>query len=153
MDPVGVVTELARRFQAGDGAGALLLFHPDIRIEQPASLPHGGWHSGRDGVAAMGAIFSSLWERTIGQPRILGCGESVVQVTTQTWTARASGRSATVDVVELFSFRDGLVWQIRVFQQDTHLLMNTLTGDAGMQSAPNSSAAPPSSACPTTPQQ
>ena len=142
MDPVGVVTELARRFQAGDGAGALRLFHPDIRIEQPASLPHGGWHSGRDGVAAMGAIFSSLWERTIGQPRILGCGETVVQVTTQTWTARASGRSATVDVVELFSFRDGLVWQIRVFHQDTHLLMNTLTGDAGMQSATNSPAAP-----------
>ena len=65
-----------------------------------------------------------------------------MQVTTQTWTARASGRSATVDVVELFSFRDGLVWQIRVFQQDTHLLMNTLTGDAGMQSATNSPAAP-----------
>jgi hypothetical protein len=28
VDPVGVVTELARRFQAGDGAGALRLFHP-----------------------------------------------------------------------------------------------------------------------------
>ena len=64
-----VVIELARRFQAGDAEGAFGLFHPDIRIEQPASLPHGGWHSGRDGVAAMGAIFSSLWERTIGQPR------------------------------------------------------------------------------------
>jgi hypothetical protein len=128
MDPVGIVSELARRFQAGDGAGALRLFHPDIRIEQPASLPHGGWHSGHDGVAEMGAIFGRFWNRTIGQPRILGCGETVVQVTTQTWTAKASGRSATVDVVELFAFRDELVWQIRVFQQDTHLLMNTLTG-------------------------
>ena len=127
MDPVGIVSELARRFQAGDGAGALRLFHPDIHIEQPASLPHGGWHSGHDGVAEMGAIFGRFWERTIGQPQILGCGEIVVQVTTQTWTAKASGRSATVDVVELFAFRDGLVWQIRVFQQDTHLLMNTLT--------------------------
>ena len=125
---MGVVTELARRFQAGDGAGASRLFHPDIRIEQPASLPHGGWHGGHDGVAAMGATFASLWERTIGPPRILGCGETVVQVTTQTWTARASGRSATVDVVELFSFTDGLVSEIRVFQQDTHLLMNTLSG-------------------------
>ena len=142
MDPAGVVTELARRFQAGDGAGALRLFHPDIRIEQPASLPHGGWHSGRDGVAAMGVIFSSLWERTIDQPRILGCGETVVQVTTQTWTAKASGRWATVDVVELFSFRDGLVWQIRVFQQDTHLLMNTLTGVDQAKPPPSAAAAP-----------
>jgi ketosteroid isomerase-like protein len=121
-----VVTELARRFQAGDARGALRLFHPEIRVEQPASLPHGGWHTGLDGVAAMGAIFGRYWERSIANPRILGCGESVVQVTMQTWTARGSGRSATVDVVELFSFADGLVAEIRVFQQDTHLLLGTL---------------------------
>ena len=76
----------------------------------------------------MGAIFGRFWERSIGSPRRLGCGESVVQVTTQTWTARASGRSATVDVVELFSISDGLVSEIRVFQQDTHLLLETLNG-------------------------
>jgi hypothetical protein len=51
---VAVVTELARWFAAGDGAGALALFAPDIRIEQPASLPHGGWHDGHDGMASMG---------------------------------------------------------------------------------------------------
>jgi uncharacterized protein len=123
-----VITELARRFQAGDADGAFRLFHPGIRIEQPASLPHGGWHCGHEGVAAMGAIFGRFWERSIGNPRILGCGESVVQLTTQTWTARQSGRSATVDVVELFSISDGLVSEIRVFQQDTHLLLGTLNG-------------------------
>ncbi len=74
----------------------------------------------------MGAIFARFWERSVGNPRIVGCGESVVQVTTQTWTARVSGRSATVDVVELFSISDGLVSEIRVFQQDTHLLLTTL---------------------------
>ena len=52
-------------------------------------------------------------------------------MTTQTWTARGSRCSATIDVVELFSFRDGLVSQIRVFQQDTHLLMGTLEGTDG----------------------
>ncbi|HEX4656496.1 MAG TPA: nuclear transport factor 2 family protein [Streptosporangiaceae bacterium] len=123
---VGIVTELARRFRAGDAEGALRLFHPNICIEQPASLPHGGRHSGLEGVAAMGANFAAHWERSIANPRILGCGESVVQVTTQTWTAKASGRSATVDVVELFSFSDGLISEIRVFQQDTHLLIGTL---------------------------
>jgi ketosteroid isomerase-like protein len=124
---VQIVTELGRRFAAGDGAGAAALFHPEIRIEQPASLPHGGWHEGHDGMAAMGAAFARHWTRTISSPRVLGCGDgSVVQVTTQTWTAQATGRSATVDVVELFSFRDGMVSEIRVFQQDTHLLLGTL---------------------------
>src|SRR5258705_12381886 len=101
-----VVAELARRFQAGDAAGAFRLFHPAIRIEQPASLPHGGWHQGHEGVAAMGAAFGRVWARSIASPRILGCGESAVQVTTQTWTATTTGRSATVAVVERFSFRD-----------------------------------------------
>jgi ketosteroid isomerase-like protein len=126
MDERELVEELARRFRAGDGQGAAELFHPDIRIEQPASLPHGGWHRGLDGVRRMGTAFGRHWDRTIGDARILACNGTVVQITTQTWTAKATGRSATVDVVELFEFADGLIAEIRVFQQDTHLLMNTL---------------------------
>ena len=128
---VDLVNELARRFQAGDRDGAFELLHPQFRIQQPASLPHGGWHHGRDGMVEMGVTFAEYWDRTIVDPRILGCGDSVVQVTTQTWRAKASGRSATVDVVELFSAADGLITEIRVFQQDTHVLLATLDeGDA-----------------------
>lgn len=123
---VGLVDEMARRFQAGDRDGAFALLHPRFRIQQPVSLPHGGWHHGRDGMVEMGMTFARYWDRTIADPRVLGCGESVVQLTAQTWTAKATGRSATVDVVELFSFADGLIAQIRVFQQDTHLLLATL---------------------------
>jgi uncharacterized protein len=121
-----LVETLARRFSAGDRDGALDLLHPDFRIQQPDSLPHGGWHEGREGMLRMGATFGSYWERTISNPRILACGASAVQVTTQTWTARETGRSATVDVVELFAVTDGFISEIRVFQQDTHLLLGTL---------------------------
>jgi uncharacterized protein len=121
-----LVHELARRFQQGDRDGAMALFHPRFRLEQPASLPHGGWHDGTDGMAAMGATFAEHWDRTIEDTRILGCGETVVQITTQTWTAKATGRSATVDVVELFAFAGGLIAEIRVFQQDTARLLATL---------------------------
>jgi len=79
-----IVTELARCFAAGDGPGAAALFHPEIRVEQPATLPHGGWHDGPGGMAEMGATFGRYWARTIAEPRILGCGDTVVQVTTQT---------------------------------------------------------------------
>ncbi len=75
---------------------------------------------------SMGATFAEHWDRTITNPRIMGCGEVVLQVTTQTWTARATGRAATTDVVELFSHSGGLITEIRVFQQDTHLLLSTL---------------------------
>jgi ketosteroid isomerase-like protein len=122
-----LVREMAARFTAGDRDGAFDLLHPDFRIEQPASLPHGGWHEGRQGMLDMGAAFATYWDRTIGAPRILDCGpDAAVQVTTQTWTAKATGRSVTVDVVELFAVADGLITEIRVFQQDTHRLLDTL---------------------------
>ncbi len=123
---VEVVRELARRFGEGDRDGAMELYHPDVRIELPYSLPHGGVYRGREGIAPMAAAFAEHWERTIVDPRVLGCGDDVVQITTQTWTAHATGRSATVDVVELFTVTDGMVSQIRVFQQDTHRLLQTL---------------------------
>ena len=74
----------------------------------------------------MGAVFGQYWSRVITDPRIFGGDGRVVQVTTQTWTAKSTGRSATVDVVELFRVADGLVTEIRVFQQDTHVLLATL---------------------------
>jgi uncharacterized protein len=123
---VALVEELSRRFTAGDREGAMALFHPDFRIQQPSSLPHGGWHDGTAGMAEMGATFAGYWDRSISDVRILGGDPVVAQVSTQTWVSRATGRSATVDVVELFRFTDGLISEIRVFQQDTHLLLETL---------------------------
>jgi len=131
--PVEVVRELAQRFAAGDRDGAWALLHPELRIEQPTSLPHGGWHHGREGMLAMGTTFARYWDRQISDPRILDCGESVVQVTTQTWTAKATSRTATVDVVELFTVTEGLISEIRVFQQDTHLLLGTLSEEPGAE--------------------
>jgi ketosteroid isomerase-like protein len=125
VNPAEVVRELARRFQAGDRDGARALMHPDIRVEQPASLPHGGVHSGHAGLDRMGAAFAEHWDRTIGGSRILDA-DPVVQVTTQTWTAHATGRSATVDVLELITVADGQVTGIRVFPHDTHLLLALL---------------------------
>lgn len=121
-----LVQEMARRFGSGDRDAAFELLHPDFRIRQPESLPHGGRHDGRDGMVSMGTTFAEHWSRTISGARLIDGGEEVVQVTTQTWTSVATGRSATVDVVEVFTFADGLIHEIRVFQQDTHLLLGTL---------------------------
>jgi ketosteroid isomerase-like protein len=121
-----LVGELSRRFQSGDVDGARAIYADGIRLQQPTSLPHGGWHEGLVGLDAMAATFASHWDRTITGARILDAGDSAVQVTTQTWTSKATGRSATVDVVELFTVADGRITEIRVFQQDTAALLATL---------------------------
>ena len=121
-----VVAQLNQHFLSGDREGAMALIDPGVRIEQPASLPHGGIHQGHDGMAAMGRAFAGHWTRRIEDPRVVGCGEIVLQVTRQTWTSVATGRSATVEVVELLTVVDGRVTQIRVFPQDTAALLSTL---------------------------
>ncbi|MET0287494.1 MAG: nuclear transport factor 2 family protein [Polyangiales bacterium] len=123
---LAIVEELASRFTAGNFDAAFELYHPKLRIVQPASLPHGGVHEGREGVRAMGATFAQFWTRTISAPQRSACEQGVLQVTTQTWTAKATGRSATVEVIELFSFAEGLIKEILVFQHDTYRLMATL---------------------------
>jgi hypothetical protein len=130
-EAAAVVVELAQRFQRGDSDAARQLYDPRLRIEQPASLPHGGWHDGLDGMAAMAGTFAEHWDREIAGAEVLGCGpERAVQLTTQTWTSKATGRAATVDVVELFRIESGRVAEIRVFQQDTAALLATLDGTA-----------------------
>ena len=128
MTGAEVVRELARRFQSGDRDGARALMHPDIVVTQPATLPHGGVHRGHDGLDRMGAAFAEHWDRSIADARILDAGPVVVQVTTQTWTARGRGRTATVNVVELITVASGVVTEIEVFPQDTHLLLGLLDG-------------------------
>lgn len=124
---VAIVEELARRFRAGQLDAAFQLYHPRVRIEQPLSLPHGGVHEGHDALRSMGAKFAEFWTRTISEPTRTGCEDGhVLQVSQQVWTARTTGRSASVDVVELFAFTDGLIAEIRVFQQDTKRLLDTL---------------------------
>lgn len=124
---VAIVEELARRFRAGELEAAFQLYHPDIRIEQPTSLPHGGTHKGHAAVREMGAVFAKHWTRTISEPHRTACADGrVLQITQQTWTSLATGKSATVEVLELIAFADNTISEIRVFQQDTHLLMSTL---------------------------
>ena len=75
----------------------------------------------------MGAKFAEYWTRTIPGPTRTACADGrVLQVTTQTWTAKSTGRSASMDVLELFSFSAGLVTEIRVLQHDTQRLLATL---------------------------
>lgn len=127
VEAAEVVRALNRRFQSGDQDGAAALLAPDVVIEQPTSLPHGGRHHGAEGMGHMAATFAQHWARAISsEADVQGSERGAVQVTSQTWTSHATGKSCTVDVVELFTVVDGRVTEIRVFQQDTHALLATL---------------------------
>lgn len=121
-----VLAALHAAFASGDGEAIGAVLHPEFEIEQPKSLPHGGRYAGLAGMGEMGARFAEHWTRTIGEPTLWASGGHITQLTTQTWTAVATGRSATVDVVELITIEGDAVREIRVFQHDTAALLGTL---------------------------
>ena len=124
---LALVEELARRFLAGQLEAAFQLYHPNIRIELPASLPHGGTHQGHAAVRDMGKLFACHWTRTISAPYRTSCADgTVLQITQQTWTSIATSKSATVEVLELIAFNAATITKIQVYQSDTHRLMATL---------------------------
>ena len=126
MTDTEVFAELQRAFGAGDPEAIAAVLHPDFEIEQPSSFPHGGRFRGLEGMGEMSRRFAEHWDRVIESPVVRDAGDVVVQVTTQTWTSKATGRSATCDVVELITVTDERIREIRVFQQDTHRLLQTL---------------------------
>jgi ketosteroid isomerase-like protein len=121
-----VFAELQAAFGAGDPERIAAVLHPDFEIEQPGSFPHGGRFSGMAGMGEMSAKFAEHWNRTIDNPVVREADDVVIQLTTQTWVSKETGRSATVDVVELVTVQDDAIREIRVFQQDTHVLLETL---------------------------
>ncbi len=121
-----VLDDLRAAFASGDPEQIGAVLHPEFEIEQPVSFPHGGRYKGLVGMGEMGAAFAEHWDRTIENPRAWCDGDRVFQLTTQTWTSKATGRSATVDVFELISVADEQIREIRVFQQDTARLLSTL---------------------------
>ena len=121
-----VIADLHDAFASGDPDRIGSVLHPDFEIEQPGSFTHGGRYVGLAGMGEMGAAFAAHWDRSIENPRAWADGDKVFQLTTQTWTSKATGRSATVDVFELITIADDKILEIRVFQQDAALLLATL---------------------------
>ena len=125
-DPnIETVRRLNERSLAGDVDGAYAEFHPTVQLVQPESLPHGGVHHGHDGVRRAGELAAAHWERRVEDITRIGCGDHVLLVERQTWTARDTGRSVTLPMIELFSFTDGKISRIEVYV-DTHVVLETL---------------------------
>jgi ketosteroid isomerase-like protein len=103
------------------------LFDDDLVLIEPASLPHGGRHEGIGAFRNVQSAMRELWDQTIEGAEYWLCGDdrAALRIVIR-WTARATGRSVTMPMIDLFRFRDGKVVEIEVFLQDTHLLLATL---------------------------
>ena len=103
---------------SGDAEGALECFAPDSVIDEGESLPWGGaWRGSAGFIGFMTAISQdcdlSQWVR------ITDAGDFVVVRGVATFTARATGESVEMPLVEIHTVEDGKIARADVYYKDT----------------------------------
>jgi uncharacterized protein len=103
------------------------VFDRDIVLVEPSSLPHGGVHRGVDAFHKVQAGMRELWEQRIEDAEYWQCAPDRVTLRIVIrWTARATGRSVVLPMIDLIRFGNGKIIGIEAFVFDTAALLGTL---------------------------
>ncbi|MET8721391.1 nuclear transport factor 2 family protein [Streptomyces misionensis] len=121
--PAQVVRGLYDALGKGDVPGVLAKLAPDVIIDEPAQLPYGGVHQGREvfvqsilgammGYADVAITYAEVFEGPAG----------VVGRLTGTLTAHTTGEEFPLTMVEIHQVEDGAVRKIDVYTKNPHEL-------------------------------
>ncbi|NMO91653.1 nuclear transport factor 2 family protein [Actinomycetospora sp. TBRC 11914] len=99
-------------------------FDPDARLVFPDALPYGGTH---EGAKRLGKMFAGMATAPgAGGPGevalidMIDDGDKVVARVQFTWTAPGASESIPHEALEMWTFADGKVTELRAFYWDTH---------------------------------
>lgn len=99
-------------------------FAADARLVMPESLPYGGTHAGASRLSRMFAGMAGApgagGPGDIALTEVLDDGDKVVARLQFTWTAPGVSTSIPHEALEMWTFADGAVIEIRGFYWDTH---------------------------------
>lgn len=96
--------------ETADFTGVKTIFHPDVVIHEPASLPYAGdWH----GYDMLGQLFNRMHETwdpmTVENMRATIDGDTLFMSCTLVATARHSGQKIRQPFAQILTIKDGLV--------------------------------------------
>jgi len=119
QDDVAVVRKFIEGLRAGDVAACLDHVAEELVFSEAESLPFGGDYLGKDGFVQLLRNVGREFRVELGTPEI-GAGEQFVVVRVSgTMTSRATGRSMSMAVVDLYQVRAGKIARVDVFYKDT----------------------------------
>jgi ketosteroid isomerase-like protein len=121
-----VIEQVLAAFARGDLEGVTKGFNSDSVARQAPSLPYGGEHHGHDEFIAMVMAIGATFELQTHSHAIYEACDLVALRLDLTFTSRATGRSARVPAVELYSFRDNLISGVEIYYQDTKAVLDLL---------------------------
>ena len=119
----GTSLDVVRRFSEAlrdknmDQARSLL--HDDLVVHEAGGLPYSGDYRGPQGFVDLLATMNECLELTPGPiVRDVLSDDMIVSRFRLTFTARASGRTAEMSLVELYRVSDGLIVELDVYYKD-----------------------------------
>jgi ketosteroid isomerase-like protein len=103
------------------------LFDEEVTVIEPLSLPHGGRHRGLAEFRSLQNQMRVLWDQRIEAAEYWPCGDDRVALRIVIrWSARSTGRSVVLPMIDMIRFRDGKIVEVEAFLQDTKALLDTL---------------------------
>jgi ketosteroid isomerase-like protein len=103
------------------------VFADDLVVIEPDSLPQGGRHCGADEFRKLQMCMRELWEQRIEGSEYWQAAEDLVVLRIVIrWTARSTGRSAVVPMIDMLRFREGKIVEVEAWVRDTKVLLDTL---------------------------
>ncbi|MFI0724304.1 nuclear transport factor 2 family protein [Streptomyces sp. NPDC021224] len=134
-DPADVVRGLYDALGRGDVPGVLARLHPDVVVDEPAPLPYGGVHRGREAfLRDVLGVMTSHAGIALTTAEVFTGPTGVVGRLTGTLTAHGTGEVFPLTMVEVHRVEAGSVRRIDVYVQDPGALA-AFTARAGAAAA------------------
>jgi ketosteroid isomerase-like protein len=124
---------LFRAVEHRDGPGVMAIYDRDIVINEAGSLPYGGQYRGQEGAIRHGQGFRAAWNRfqresTRGlEPEFIAQGDRVVVLWRHKARSDSTGAHINAPAVGIYRFRDGKIFDSRMFHFDTAALLKFLS--------------------------
>jgi len=123
----GVVEQLLDHATNGRWDELRDVLDPNFEIIEPDSLPYGGTHRGATAYVALMQRIGELFDLEFAPDGLHTLGDRTVLLRMHvTFTARATGRTTHLPVLELLTVQDARVTRSQVFISDTATLLSTL---------------------------
>ncbi len=131
QSPLCTVGQFSKALGDKDLERACALLHRDLVVHEAGGLPYSGEYHGPQGFRELWTKMNESMELTPG-PVTRDClsDDTVVSRFRLAFTARTSGESVEMDLVELYKVHDGLIVDLDVYYKDPSAVAALLTRNA-----------------------